>query len=503
MKRLFIVLLFLFAGTILIAQEDTQSKDLQIPRYQGFAAGGGLFTQFPLGDYSDFALMNLGGSLAGEYTMPFELGSNIDLGLTLRAEFAHVFPKNDTPLKSDEELRAFGAVWVRIPFMLGSQFFAFQPEVGGGLSTFFSKYEVSGTQKSGTYVSPLINAALSLRWIPKAMQKLELEAAPLFTIVPEKRKSTMMLGLRLGAVWHFQQKNVASVEVKEIEEDRLRESELAEEKHKREEELVEQARLEEEKRNAEEARLAEEERRRAEEARLVEEQRLAEEAEKARLEEEKRKAVEAEKSRLAEEERQRAEEEARQESERLAEEQRLAEEEKLRLEEEERFAAEKSEQERLAREAEEKRKTEEESKKAEPTLITERLKLSHILFFSKNGAVFTGLSRAQIRQNEKTIDEAVKLIKQHSDCNIYIEGYAQNISGTEKEDRTACKPLSLWRAEYVKKELIKRGISADKIQTVGMGGINPLAGPNDRANWWKNRRVEFVITYMSEVEDEQ
>lgn len=479
MKRLLILLSVIFAGAFLFAQEDSVP-----PRYQGFAFGGGLFTQFPLGDYSDFAAMNLGASLAGEYTLPLELGNNVDFGLALRAEFGHVFTKSGTPLKADEELRAFAAFWTRIPFMLGNQFFAFQPEVGAGVSTFFSKYEVSGKEKKATYISPLVSTALSFRWIPPSLQKLEIEAAPLFTLVPEKDKATMMLGLRLGAVWHFQMKNDSSAEEKkraklaEAEQARLEKEEKErldreeEEKRRRDAELAEQKRLEEEKQRAEEARLAEE----AEKARIAEEAKLAEE--KARLEEEARLAEAA----------------------RLAEEKRLAEEQ--------------AEQERLAREAEEARLAEEEKQreeeaaclakeKAEPTLITERLKLKHILYFSKNGAVFTGLSRKEIRQNEQTIDEAVALIKQHPNCKVCIEGYAQNISGTEKENQTACMPLSLWRAEYVKKELIKRGIAKDKIETLGMGGANPLAGPNDRSNWWKNRRVEFVITYMSEVEDEQ
>ncbi len=179
MKRLLILLLYIFTGAFLFAQEDSVP-----PRYQGFAFGGGLFTQFPLGDYSDFAAMNLGASLAGEYTLPLELGNNVDLGLALRAEFGHVFTKSGTPLKADEELRAFAAFWTRIPFMLGNQFLAFQPEVGAGVSTFFSKYEVSGKEKKATYISPLVSTALSFRWIPQSLQKLEIEAAPLFTLVP-------------------------------------------------------------------------------------------------------------------------------------------------------------------------------------------------------------------------------------------------------------------------------------------------------------------------------
>ena len=424
MKRLLFFILLVFIAFFIFAEEDSQ-----VPRYEGFAAGGGLFAQFPLGDYSDFSMLNLGASLAGEYTLPLELGNDIDLGLAARAEFAHVFPKSGAPLKSDEELRVYGVLWTRVPFMLGNQFFAFQPELGAGLSTFFSKYEVSGSQKSGSYVSPLISAALSLRWIPRSLSKLEVEAAPVFTIVPEKEKAAMMLGLRLGAIWHFQMKNASGVKNKKRAEQERLERE-AEEK-RREAELAEQKRLEDERQ-------------------------IAEEAEKARL----------------------------------------AEEERLRLKEEERLA----EKERQRAEAEEARLAKDE---AEPILISERLKLKNILFFSKNGAVFSGLSGAQIRQNERTMDEAVELIKQHPGCMVYIEGYAHNISGTEKENRGSCMPLSLWRAEYVKKELIKRGISKEKIKAVGMGGANSLADPNDRGAWWKDRRVEFVITYESEAKDEQ
>lgn len=585
MKRFLIVISFL-SLCFLCSAEDNSS----IPRYKGFAAGGDILSQFAIGDYSKFAIMNLGASLTGEYTIPLELPKNMDLGLAVRADFAHVFVKSGQPLKSDEEIRAFGAAWLRIPFVLGNQFFAFQPEIGGGLSVFLSNYESGGQIKSGTYLSPLISIAPSIRWIPPKVHQLEVEAAPLFTLVPEKSKTTTMLGLRLGAIWHFQMKNDNSAEEKkkaklekaeekrqkkeaerlEAEEKRRKEEEerlaaeekrrkqeeeerLKEERRRREEE-AERARLaEEEKRRKEEeekARLEEEKRRQEEEkARLEEEaekQRLAEEAEKARKAEEERFAAEeAEKQRLAEEEKRRAEEEAERarleederkrkaeeeaerarlaeeekrrteeeaERARLEEERRLAEEaEKARLEEEAaRLAAEEAEKARLAEEAEKERLAEEEKRLAEenteteaeipsepdqPKVITERLTLRKILYFSKNGAVFTGLSHEQIRQNEKTIDEAVELIKKHPDCTVLIEGYANNISGTEKEDRTACMPLSLWRAEYIKKELIKRGIKAENIETVGRGGAAPLASRKERNNWWKNRRVEFVITY--------
>ena len=281
MKRLFICILILFLGVALFAE-----KNSDLPRYKGFAIGGDVFGQVPIGDYAQFANANIGLSLAGEYTFPLNLPKNMDLGIGIRAEYGHVFPKSDTSLKSDEEIRAFANIWLRIPFRLFNQYFAFQPEVGGGLSNFFTKYQIKETEKSGTYLSPFISIAPSLRWIPSSLQKLEVEFAPIFTIVPEKDKTTNMLGLRLGAIWHFEMKNETMIDETAAEEKRkAKEAKKAE--------------------KAEKARLAEEQAKLAEKERLAKEEdrKRAEEAEKARLAEEDRKrAEEAEKARLAAEE---------------------------------------------------------------------------------------------------------------------------------------------------------------------------------------------------------
>lgn len=207
MKRLFICISILFFGIALFAEDNSE-----LPRYKGFAIGGDVFGQFPIGDYAQFANANIGLSLAGEYTFPLNLPKNMDLGIGIRAEYGHVFPKSDTSLKSDEEIRAFANLWLRIPFKLFNQYFAFQPEVGGGISNFFTKYQIKETEKSGTYLSPFISIAPSLRWIPSSLQKLEVEFVPIFTIVPEKDKTTNMLGLRLGAIWHFEMKKEAVVD---------------------------------------------------------------------------------------------------------------------------------------------------------------------------------------------------------------------------------------------------------------------------------------------------
>ena len=48
--------------------------------------------------------------------------------------------------------------------------------------------------------------------------------------------------------------------------------------------------------------------------------------------------------------------------------------------------------------------------------------------------------------------------------------------------------------------LIKRGIEPSILDSEGLGGSNPIAAWEDRQNWWKNRRVEFIVTKIEDAE---
>jgi outer membrane protein OmpA-like peptidoglycan-associated protein len=41
--------------------------------------------------------------------------------------------------------------------------------------------------------------------------------------------------------------------------------------------------------------------------------------------------------------------------------------------------------------------------------------------------------------------------------------------------------------------LTKSGIDLYQLEYCGLGGKNPAAAWEDTENWWKNRRVEFVL----------
>ena len=113
--------------------------------------------------------------------------------------------------------------------------------------------------------------------------------------------------------------------------------------------------------------------------------------------------------------------------------------------------------------------------------------------FAGGGSNFDGVSPDILAANRETLDDVAQQIKERPGAKVFVQGYANNVSGTEKEDAEELVPLSQARAEFIVEELVKRGISRSTLTAEGKGGADPLADRNDQANWWKNRRIEFLI----------
>ena len=71
---------------------------------------------------------------------------------------------------------------------------------------------------------------------------------------------------------------------------------------------------------------------------------------------------------------------------------------------------------------------------------------------------------------------------------------ANNVSNTERENKLELIPLSRLRAQTIMKLLIENGLDEEILSYEGNGGMNPIAKWEDHENWWKNRRVEFIVT---------
>ncbi|MDD5156968.1 flagellar motor protein MotB [Sulfurimonas sp.] len=96
------------------------------------------------------------------------------------------------------------------------------------------------------------------------------------------------------------------------------------------------------------------------------------------------------------------------------------------------------------------------------------------------------ISNQDIHLFLKRIAEIIKTLPENID--ISVRGYtdAQPAAGNSME-------LSNKRAETVAQELIKNGISAERISTAGFGSSKPIAENTTQENRAKNRRVEFYI----------
>lgn len=113
--------------------------------------------------------------------------------------------------------------------------------------------------------------------------------------------------------------------------------------------------------------------------------------------------------------------------------------------------------------------------------------------FDANAATFDKLDAAGKKDLDETLEKLVKKFNSVEGAHVTVEGYANNISGTREENEKDLLPLSQKRAEAIMELLAERGIARERLSAKGMGDANPIASREDRANWWKNRRIEFFI----------
>lgn len=102
----------------------------------------------------------------------------------------------------------------------------------------------------------------------------------------------------------------------------------------------------------------------------------------------------------------------------------------------------------------------------------------------------------QAANNERVLKRVADILKKFPDYTITVVGHANNITGTEEEETGGdipLVPLSRNRAEFVKSRLEAYGIESSRMTVVGKGGRERIAALKDRENWWKNRRVEFLL----------
>jgi hypothetical protein len=102
-----------------------------------------------------------------------------------------------------------------------------------------------------------------------------------------------------------------------------------------------------------------------------------------------------------------------------------------------------------------------------------------------------GLTREQIANNERVLRRVATILGKFKEYTVTVEGHANNIG--PGMNAAVAKTLSEKRAVFVKEFLTKNGVASGRLASVGRGVDVPVVPLEDHDNWWKNRRVEFIL----------
>jgi flagellar hook assembly protein FlgD len=115
------------------------------------------------------------------------------------------------------------------------------------------------------------------------------------------------------------------------------------------------------------------------------------------------------------------------------------------------------------------------------------------IVFRENAADFNGIPADRADNNIRVLRRIADILNKFRDYKVQVEGHANPVARTTQEEKNELQPLSEARAKTVVNMLIEFGVARGRLSSVGMGGTRPVVKFEDRDNWWKNRRVEFIL----------
>ena len=128
----------------------------------------------------------------------------------------------------------------------------------------------------------------------------------------------------------------------------------------------------------------------------------------------------------------------------------------------------------------------------------EPLPTLHPIIFGANAGNWNDLDAERRAANDTMLSSAAAMLNANSGLRLMIEGHANPLTNPadtaarNREETLELQPLSELRARAVFDRFVELGINPGRLEYTGMGGKNPAAAWEDRANWWRNRRVEIV-----------
>jgi len=134
-----------------------------------------------------------------------------------------------------------------------------------------------------------------------------------------------------------------------------------------------------------------------------------------------------------------------------------------------------------------------------------RIIVPSIIFAPNSGELGKGLDPAIAESNDRILKRIAEVLGHFETYKVRIEGHANPISAPNSRQRIieqtrglyrgdkGLQPLSEERAKAVLNYLVKLGVDRSRLTAIGMGASRIRAQFTDKANWWKNRRVEFIL----------
>lgn len=108
--------------------------------------------------------------------------------------------------------------------------------------------------------------------------------------------------------------------------------------------------------------------------------------------------------------------------------------------------------------------------------------------FKGENVLFGSGNALLVATGKQELDKLIPYLNEFSNVRVNIEGHTDNTGNA-----AANQKLSENRAASVKKYLVEKGISADRMTTSGFGATKPIAPNNTAAGRKLNRRVVFTI----------
>jgi flagellar motor protein MotB len=119
-----------------------------------------------------------------------------------------------------------------------------------------------------------------------------------------------------------------------------------------------------------------------------------------------------------------------------------------------------------------------------------RIQVPSIIFRGDN-ADFVGLGKDITDNNYRVIRRISEILAKFREYRVQVEGHANRNSLSYDEEEMV--ELSEQRARAVVNMLVEFGIARNRLTAIGMGAKKPIAAFGDVDNYWKNRRVEFLL----------